>query len=111
VAVLKYLGPQGILRASKRAVDPELSSSWWRTLSHEKGIEVSKGSIVKLQIDLWPTGMIFEEREKLVLKISGHDMRLVDFEMLQGSFQVANEGKHYVHLGGGMENYLDLHVL
>ena len=35
VAVLKYLGPQGILRASKRAVDPELSSSWWRTLSHE----------------------------------------------------------------------------
>lgn len=110
VAVLKYLGPQGILRASKRAVDPELSSSWWRTLSHEKGEEVPMGSIVKLQIDLWPTGMIFDKGEKLVLKISGHDMRLVDFEMLQGSFQVANKGKHFVHLGGEMENHLDLHV-
>lgn len=111
VAVLKYLGPQGVLRASKRAVDPELSSSWWRTLSHEKGKEVPMGSIVKLQIDLWPSGMIFEKGEKLVLKINGHDMRLVDFEMLQGSFQVANEGKHFVRLGGEMENYLDLHVL
>jgi predicted acyl esterase len=68
------------------------------------------GSIVKLQIDLWPTGMIFDKGEKLVLKISGHDMRLVDFEMLQGSFQVANKGKHFVHLGGEMENHLDLHV-
>lgn len=46
-----------------------------------------------------------------MLKINGHDMRLVDFEMLQGSFQVANEGKHFVRLGGEMENYLDLHVL
>ena len=69
------------------------------------------GSTVKLQIDLWPTEMIFERGQKLVLKISGHDMRLVDFEMLQGSFQVANEGKHFVHLGGEIENYLDLHVL
>jgi predicted acyl esterase len=111
VAVLKYLGPQGILRASKRAVDSELSSSWWRTLSHEKGEKVPRGSVVKLQIDLWPTGMIFEQGEKLVLKISGHDMRLVDFEMLQGSFQVVNEGKHYIHLGGGRDNHLDLHIL
>ena len=54
--------------------------------------------------------MIFEKGEKLVLKISGYDMRLVDFEMLQGSFQVANKGKHFVHLGGEMENHLDLHV-
>jgi hypothetical protein len=36
--------------------------------------------------------MIFEKAEKLVLKISGHDMRRVDFEMLQGSFQVTNKG-------------------
>ena len=44
-------------------------------------------------------------------KVSGHDMRLVDFEILQGPFQVANEGKHYVHLGGKMRAYLGLHVL
>ncbi|KAF1922337.1 uncharacterized protein M421DRAFT_78699, partial [Didymella exigua CBS 183.55] len=111
VAILKYLGPEGMLRASKRAFDAELSSDWWRTLSHEIGEEVPRGSVVKLQIDLWPTGMIFDKGKKLMLKISGHDMRLADFEVLQGLFQAANEGNHYVHLGGGRESYLDVHIL
>ena len=66
---------------------------------------------MKLQTDLWPTDIVFDKGERLVLKISGHDMRLVDFEMLQGLFQIANARKRDVPLGGEMANYLNLHFL
>jgi uncharacterized protein len=72
---------------------------------------VPQGQIIQLDIALWLTGMIFEAGETLILKISGHDMRLVDFAALQGSFEVTNEGKHYAHFGNGISNYLDLYLL
>lgn len=111
VAVLKYLGPQGMLRASKREVAPELSSPWWPTLSYANYEPVPQGQSIRLEIALWPTGMVFEAGETLMVKVSGHDMRLVDFEALQGSFQVANKGSHYVHFGPGYSNFLDLNLL
>ncbi|OJI89782.1 hypothetical protein ASPTUDRAFT_60453 [Aspergillus tubingensis CBS 134.48] len=111
VSVLKYLGPDGKLRASRRALAPELSKPWWGTLSHTGNEPVPVGSTIELEIYLWPTGMIFEAGESVVLKLAGHDMRLVDFEFLRGSFQVANEGKHFVHVGGGYNNFVELNIL
>jgi predicted acyl esterase len=111
VSVLKYLGPDGRLRASKRALAPEFSKPWWGTLSHAGDELVPSGDAIELEIFLWPTGMIFESGESIVLKIAGHDMRLVDFAHLQGSFQVSNEGKHYVHLGGGHNNFVELNIV
>jgi predicted acyl esterase len=111
VSVLKYLGPDGKLRASRRALAPELSKPWWGTLSHAGDQLVPVGNSIELEIFLWPTGMIFEAGESIVLKVAGHDMRLVDFAHLQGSFQGSNQGKHYVHLGGGRNNFVELNVV
>ncbi|KAL3456407.1 alpha/beta-hydrolase [Aspergillus heterothallicus] len=111
VSVLKYLGPDGRLRASKRALAPEFSKPWWGTLSHAGDEPVPRGEAIELEIFLWPTGMIFESGESIILKVAGHDMRLVDFAHLQGSFQVSNEGKHYVHLGGGRNNFVELNIV
>ena len=110
---LKYLGPTGQLRASMRAVDPALSTPYWQTLSHDRAQvqPVPRGEVVRLEVYLWPTGMVFEAGESLVLKIAGHDMAPVDFEQLQGAFRVVNEGKHFVHFGEGRENYLEVYVL
>jgi hypothetical protein len=60
---------------------------------------------------LWPTGMIFDKEESRVLKISGHDMRLVDFTSIRGSFNVTNDGKHFVHFREMYNNYIQLNVL
>ncbi|KAJ5725008.1 alpha/beta-hydrolase [Penicillium malachiteum] len=107
VSILKYLGPEGMLRASLRAISNEISKPWRPT----QALVYSAGDVVQLEISLWPTGMIFEAGEKLILKLAGHDMRLVDFAQLQGSFNVTNKGKHYVHFAEAYPNMLELNIL
>ncbi|KAJ4303869.1 hypothetical protein N0V88_001466 [Collariella sp. IMI 366227] len=84
VSSLWYIGSSGQLRASRRAVDAELSAPWWQTLSHAKeDVKLVKcREVVRLEVFLWPTGMVFEEGERLVLKVAGHSMELADFEGL-----------------------------
>lgn len=110
---LRHLGPTGQLRASMRAADPALSTPYWQALSHDRAQvqPVPCGEVVRLEVHIWPTGMVFEAGESLVLKMAGHDMALVDFEHLQGSFRVVNEGRHFVHFGDARENYLEAYVL
>ena len=110
---LKYLGPTGQLRASMRAVDPSLSTPYWQTLSHDRAQvqPVPRGEVVRLEVCIWPTGMVFEAGESLVLKMAGHDMALAEFEHLQGAFRVVNEGRHFVHFGEGRENYLEVYLI
>lgn len=110
---LKYLGPTGQLRASMRTVAPDLSTPYWQTLAHDRAQvqPVPRGEVVRLEVYIWPTGIVFEAGESLVLKIAGHDMALAEFEHLQGAFRVVNEGRHFVHFGEGREDYLELYVL
>ncbi|KAI2884795.1 hypothetical protein CBS76997_10652 [Aspergillus niger] len=111
VSILKYLGPEAMQRASKRAIAPELSKPWRPTLAHGVDQYVPQGDTIELHMSLWPTGMIFEAGEKLIVKVAGYDMRLVDFEQLQGTFNVTNEGKHYVHFAERYNNYVELNLL
>ncbi|KAI1501205.1 Alpha/Beta hydrolase protein [Biscogniauxia marginata] len=107
----KYLGPTGMLRASMRDVSKELSTPHWQTLSHEKHQPVPRGDIVQLEIFLWPTGIIFEPGETLVLKVAGHDMCVVDFKQVRRSVRTRNRGRHFVHIGEGRENYIELNMV
>lgn len=108
---LKYLGPQGMLRASRRHIDETLSTPYWKALSNAKVEPVVPGTVVQLENYLWPTGIIFEPGEQLVLKISGHDMNMAELEHLVDSFKNQNKGTHAVHLGGQFESYLDVYTL
>lgn len=110
INVLKYLGPQGMLRASARHVSEELSSETWQTLSHSSREPVQKGEVVRLEVYLWPTGIIFEAGERLVLKVSGHNMCLAEFDFLQGAFCSSNRGRHIMHLGGIYKSYLEVPI-
>lgn len=56
----------------------------------------------------WPNGRTFDLGEKLVLKMSGHDVRLVDLKILRGSLKVINEAKHYVPSHEEGKNCLDV---
>ncbi|KAI4940683.1 hypothetical protein J4E86_010655 [Alternaria arbusti] len=108
--VWRYLGPSGMLRASKRHVADALRSKTWETLSMERKDKVAPGEVVRLRVQLWPTGMVFEAGEMMVLKISGREMGLRD---LPGAAEMANEnvGKHVIHIGGEMEGYLEFFTL
>ncbi|CAL5874753.1 uncharacterized protein PFLUO_LOCUS9054 [Penicillium psychrofluorescens] len=108
VNTLKYLGPTGILRASHRAFDPKLSKPHWPAHDHTKCDLISPGSIVKLEIGLWPAAIQFEPGEQLVLKVSGHPMVLAEFEPLRGGFITGNKGRQILHFGGEYESRLEI---
>ncbi|KAF9886277.1 hypothetical protein FE257_011890 [Aspergillus nanangensis] len=108
---MKYFGPHGILRASYRDVAEDLSKPHWKTLSHRKRLPVPVGEVMRLEIEVWPTGMLFDAGEQLVMKISGHFMAPVEFEALQGTFPVRNKGQHSVFWGGASASYLEISTL
>lgn len=96
----KYLGPTGILRASRRKIDTKRSKPYWGLHEHLQSEKVSPGQIIKLVIGLWPCGILFEAGEKLIFKVAGHHMTLAEFEPLRGGFTTENKGRHVVHIGG-----------
>ena len=104
----KYLGPNGTLRASRRKLNEELSTSYWPIHAHDTDQKISPGEVVKLSIGLWPTGIIFECGQKLVLKVAGHSLVLAEYVALRGTFQAENKGTHVVHFGGDYGSHVVL---
>lgn len=97
---LVYLGPTGVLRASHRRIDPETSTAQFPEHDYVHTDKIPPGTIVELQIGLWQTGITFEAGEKLMLKVSGHNMVLAEFPPLRGKESQENRGVHHVHMSG-----------
>jgi predicted acyl esterase len=110
IRIWRYEGPKGMLRASKRHVSEALSGKTWSTLSHERDDKVKPGEVVRLSVQLWPTGMVYEAGEQLVLKISGREMGLPALPDLPEP-ENSNKGKHVLHVGGAGEGYLEFFTL
>ena len=102
--VFRYWGPQGMLRASQRHVSPEKSGKTWKTLSHERVQLVKPGEVVRLDVQLWPTGIVFEAGEKLILKIGGEKLGVPAMSHLPNEPN-KNRGKHIVHVGGQSDSH------
>jgi uncharacterized protein len=81
---LIYLGPTGHLRASHRALDPLLSKPHWPIHAHTAEEKIPPGQVTKLDIGVWPGGMVFSPGEQLVVKVSGHWMTLAEYPHLRG---------------------------
>lgn len=103
---LKYLGPPGCLRASHATLDQTLSTQSWPEHDYSSRTPVPNGKIVKLDIGIWQTGIVFDAGEKLILKVSGHNMTLAEFPPLRGQLPNANVGKHHLHCGGANQSKL-----
>ncbi|KAL0940498.1 x-pro dipeptidyl-peptidase c-terminal non-catalytic domain-containing protein [Colletotrichum truncatum] len=108
--VFRYWGPEGILRASHRHQSAELATKSWRPLSHKYIQKVKPGDVVRLEIQLWPTGIVFEAGEKLVLKISGEKIGIAALPTLAKAPN-PNKGKHVLHVGGQFEGHLQLFTI
>lgn len=111
-----YVGPTGRLRASHRALDPVKSTILEPYLTHEKEEKIEKNSPVKLEIGLWPTGMLLHPGETLVLEISGHiagpvaAARASD-EQPDAVIETVNKGKHTILTGREFNSRLILPVV
>lgn len=58
-----------------------------------------KGTVVELDIPIWPTGIAFEKSESMQLHINGHDHELHEWPNLAAELTNLNEGSHAVHTG------------
>lgn len=104
----KHNGPAGRLRASKRALgqDPMLTEEQRKLQTptelwfpYDKEEKVPPGSVVELDIPIWPTGMAFEAGESMRLYVKGHDHELHEFIDLGPKLKNLNEGSHTIHTG------------
>ena len=60
--------------------------------------------VMRLEIEIWSTRIVFETGEKLVLKVSGHSIAPVNFE----AFPVCNEGSHVVYYENQRTSYIEV---
>jgi uncharacterized protein len=97
---LIYLGPTGHLRASHRALDPVLSKPHWPVHAHTAEEKIPPGQVTKLDIGVWPGGMVFSPGEQLVVKVSGHWMTLAEYPHLRGEAKTINKGECELWVGG-----------
>ncbi|ETS77006.1 hypothetical protein PFICI_10880 [Pestalotiopsis fici W106-1] len=108
--VAKFLGPDGMLRASHRVSKVVVDGTVQYT--HEKAEKITPGQIVELEIPLWPIGMVFEAGEGILLRVAGHDLRLPEVELLRTNVPVdENKGRHKIHTGGKWESSLVVPVI
>ena len=109
----KTLGPQGFLRASHAGTLDSLASVGNDLIyKHNTRKPVTPGSIVELNIPLWPIGMTFAKGEGIMLRVSGHDMCLPETEMCRLTEpEDCNVGRHILHTGGQYPSALIVPVI
>lgn len=110
VNTAKCLGPQGFLRASHSITKvDELSTEQEIFYQHDRRQPITPGSVVKVEITLWPMGMAFEAGEGFMLRVSGHDMNFPETSRIKAaSANNENVGTHEIHTGGKYQSYVVL---
>ncbi|KAH7111714.1 Alpha/Beta hydrolase protein [Dactylonectria estremocensis] len=111
---LKYLGPTGTLRGShavsKVAPEPGKFTGDWPEYTNTTRKAIPAGTITKLEVPIWPTGIIFDEGEHLTLKVSGHYMSYMEFPSMFGATH-KNKGRHTVSFGAKFDSHLVVPLL
>ncbi|KAJ5621688.1 hypothetical protein N7528_006471 [Penicillium herquei] len=106
--VVKHLGMQGKLRLSHRAIDPARSTPSEPFHPHDRLEPVEPGTIVDMQIGIWPMGTIFEAGESVRVIIAGYEQILREVPGFP-PHRHSNKGSHKVFFGG--EKYKSLILL
>ncbi|KAG9606033.1 hydrolase CocE/NonD family protein, partial [Aureobasidium melanogenum] len=115
-STLSYTGPTGRMRVSHRALNAKLSTSEEPVLAHQTEQLLSPGEIVPVDLTLWPTSMVVNAGERLVIEIGGHEVGPLapKFPPLPGtalSLPTRNRGLHSIHAGGKYDSWLSLPII
>jgi predicted acyl esterase len=106
-----FIGPDGRLRASHRALDNLRSTPWFPYHPHDHEELLKPGQVVPLDIEIRPLGMRWHAGEKLQLIVAGYNV-LGRFRkgppggMNMPGLETRNKGYHILHTGGRYDSYL-----
>jgi hypothetical protein len=77
--------------------------------THRTQEPITPGTIVGVEIPIWPLGMVFGEGEGIAVSIAGHDLKLPEIENWESrKLNDWNQGLHTVHTGGENPSFLML---
>jgi hypothetical protein len=102
----------GWLRVSHRELDAQKSSAWLPVLKHAREQKVHPGDITAVDIEILPSGTVFEAGTTLRLVIAGRDLARYPKPLLYARHEdTVNIGRHQIHTGGGQASWLQIPLL
>ena len=100
---------KGWLRASHRGTDPELDLPFRPYHAHQEREFLRPGEIVRLEVEIWPTSMVFKKRHRLRLDIQPRDgVGSAPYTHYSADY---NTGTNTIHAGGNHASYLLLPII
>jgi len=100
---------KGWLRVSHRELDPDKSTPWRPYHAHKRRLYLKPGEIVKVDVEIWPTSMVFAKGHTLRLDVQPRDG--VGSQGYMHYHADYNTGANTIHAGGEYESYLLLPVI
>jgi putative CocE/NonD family hydrolase len=100
---------KGWLRASHRELDPKLSLPYRPYHKHTRRRYLKPGEIVQVQVEIWPTSMVFKRGHRIRLDVQPRDG--VGSQGYMHYHADYNTGANTIYAGGRHESYLLLPVI
>ena len=100
---------KGWLRVSHRELDAELSRPYRPYHKHTRRLYLRPGEIVEVQVEIWPTSMVFKKGHRIRLDVQPRDgVGSASYMHYHADY---NSGTNTVHAGGDRPSYLLLPVI
>ena len=100
---------KGWLRASHRGLDPALTLPWRPYHAHDRRQWLKKGEIVRVEVEIWPTCMVFAKGHRIRLDIQPRDgVGSAPYTHYSADY---NSGINTIYSGGQRASYLLLPVI
>jgi predicted acyl esterase len=100
---------KGWLRASHRKLDPQLSLPYRPYHSHDERQWLKRGEIVRLDIEIWPTCMVFRKGHRIRLDIQPRDgVGSAPYTHYSADY---NTGRNTIYCGGNTASHLLLPII
>jgi putative CocE/NonD family hydrolase len=100
---------KGWLRVSHRELDPELTRPYRPYHAHRRRLYLAPGEIVEVQVEIWPTSMVFRKGHRIRLDVQPRDG--VGSQSYMHYHADYNTGTNTVYAGGDKPSYILLPVI
>ncbi len=99
----------GWLSAQHRELDPELTTDSRPYHRHKRLLPLVPGEPTEIQVEIWPTSMVYKKGSRLVLVVSADHPLTMQGSMV-GLYR-ARHAKDTLHTGGRYNSYLQIPVI
>jgi putative CocE/NonD family hydrolase len=93
----------GMLKVSHRKLDPALSTPYRPYHTHDEEQKLKPGEVVPIQVEIWPTSMVFQKGTRIRIDVMPHDGA-----RYFGAYHLKN---NTVYVGGDRASYVLLPIV